>query len=366
MSEPFDLEKITVPAIQGLSPYVPGEQPQGDGWVKLNTNENPYPASRSVKEAIEQAVDSLRLYPEPTSHALRKALGAYYDLSDKHVIVGNGSDNILDLITRSFVGDNKAGHTVPSYSLYPVVVGMSGGHLVDIPFEASMELPVDAILKSDASVFFLTNPNAPTGVCFSLDAIEQLLKGLSGILVVDEAYIDFGGRSAAPLVSKYQNLIVVQTFSKSRSLAGLRVGFALAHPSIIAVLDRVRDAYNVDGLAQVGALAALQDQATFEANCHRVIATREQSLEQLNALDWFTYPSASNFLFTQPKDATGRGGRDVAQSLFESLKQQKILVRYFGKHSLTCSFIRVSIGTDSQMKSFFKGVESWLQIESHN
>jgi histidinol-phosphate aminotransferase len=247
-----------------------------------------------------------------------------------------------------------------------VVVGMSGGHLVDIPFEASMELPVDAILKSDASVFFLTNPNAPTGVCFSLDAIEQLLKGLSGILVVDEAYIDFGGRSAAPLVSKYQNLIVVQTFSKSRSLAGLRVGFALAHPSIIRVLDRVRDAYNVDGLAQVGALAALQDQATFEANCQRVITTREQSLKQLNALDWFTYPSASNFLFTQPKDATGRGGQDVAQSLFESLKQQKILVRYFGKHSLTCSFIRVSIGTDSQMKSFFKGVESWLQIESHN
>lgn len=366
MSTEFNCEDWIAPAIQKLSPYIPGEQPQGDGWVKLNTNENPYPASSQVAKAISEYLPALSLYPEPTSRALRKALADYYHLDVSQVIIGNGSDNILDMITRSFVGSNQAGHTVPSYSLYPVVVGMSGGTLIDVPFEASMQLPIDAILNTDASVFFLTNPNAPTGVCFSLEAIESLLKKLSGILVVDEAYIDFGGESAAALISKYKNLIVVQTFSKSRSLAGLRVGFALADASIIAILDRVRDAYNVDRLAQAGALAALEDTKSFEANCQKIIATRERSLEQFEHLKWFTYPSAANFLFTRPINAEGEEGAGVAQSLFEFLKAQKILVRYFGSHSLTCSFIRVSIGTDTQMKSFFKGVESWLQSESQN
>jgi len=366
MSEGFNCGDLIAPAIQKLSPYVPGEQPQGEGWVKLNTNENPYPVSPQVTEAISEQLSALSLYPEPTSLALRKALGRHYHLDASQVIIGNGSDNILDMITRSFVDQGQAGHTVPSYSLYPVVVGMSGGTLVDIPFEASMELPIDAILNSNASVFFLTNPNAPTGVCFSLEAIESLLKNLSGLLVVDEAYIDFGGQSAAALIAKYTNLIVVQTFSKSRSLAGLRVGFALADASIIAILDRVRDAYNVDRLAQAGALAALEDRESFEVNCQKIIATRQRSTEQFESLKWFTYPSSANFLFVRPKNAKGEEGASVAKSLFEFLKAQKILVRYFGGHSLTCSFIRVSIGTDTQMKSFFKGVESWLQSESQN
>ena len=366
MSEPFDADKLIVSWVKELAPYVPGEQPQTQGWVKLNTNENPYPASPKIAESIQEQIDLLRLYPEPTSQALRSAIAQQFDLSSDQVIIGNGSDNILDMITRSFVGLGQAGHTVPSYSLYPVVVALSGGDLLNIPFEESMELPVDAIAKTPASVFFLTNPNAPTGVCFSLESIEALLKKIKGILVVDEAYIDFGGQSAIPLLQSYDNLIVVQTFSKSYSLAGLRVGYALASPKIILVLDRVRDAYNVDRIAQSIAQVALEDRSHFEANCEKIIQTRSQSEAFLKSLDWFTYPSSANFLFTQPKDAQGATGPEVAVSLFEYLKSKHILVRYFGSHPLTCSFLRVSIGTDNQMKTFNEGIESWLKQEPQN
>lgn len=366
MSEPFDADKLIVSWVKELAPYVPGEQPQTQGWVKLNTNENPYPASPKIAESIQEQIDLLRLYPEPTSQALRSAIAQQFDLSSDQVIIGNGSDNILDMITRSFVGLGQAGHTVPSYSLYPVVVALSGGDLLNIPFEESMELPVDAIAKTPASVFFLTNPNAPTGVCFSLESIEAVLKKIKGILVVDEAYIDFGGQSAIPLLQSYDNLIVVQTFSKSYSLAGLRVGYALASPKIIQVLDRVRDAYNVDRIAQSIAQVALEDRSHFEANCEKIIQTRSQSEAFLKSLDWFTYPSSANFLFTQPKDAQGATGPEVAVSLFEYLKSKHILVRYFGSHPLTCSFLRVSIGTDNQMKTFNEGIESWLKQEPQN
>ena len=366
MSEPFDADKLIVSWVKELAPYVPGEQPQTQGWVKLNTNENPYPASPKIAQSIQEQIDLLRLYPEPTSQALRSAIAKQFDLSSDQVIIGNGSDNILDMITRSFVGLGQAGHTVPSYSLYPVVVALSGGDLLNIPFEESMELPVDAIAKTPASVFFLTNPNAPTGVCFSLESIEAVLKNIKGILVVDEAYIDFGGQSAIPLLQSYDNLIVVQTFSKSYSLAGLRVGYALASPKIIQVLDRVRDAYNVDRIAQSIAKIALEDRSNFEANCKKIIQTRSQSEAFLKLLDWFTYPSSANFLFTQPKDAQGATGPEVAVSLFEYLKSKHILVRYFGSHPLTCSFLRVSIGTDNQMKIFNEGIESWLKQEPQN
>ena len=366
MREDFNPEDLTVSWIQQVHAYVPGEQPQSKGWVKLNTNENPYPPSAQVAKAVAEQIEALRLYPQPQSQALRVAIAERFALTADQVIIGNGSDNILDMITRSFVGLGQAGHSVPSYSLYPVVVGLSGGDLINIPFDASMELPIDAIAKTPASVFFLTNPNAPTGVCFSLDAIEAILQKIQGILVVDEAYIDFGGVSAAALLARCKNLIVVQTFSKAHSLAGLRVGYALADASIIAILDRVRDAYNVDRLAQAGALAALQDRAQFEANTARIVQTRSDAEAKLDALGWFTYPSKANFLFTQPVDASGASGAPVAQSLFEYLKANHILVRYFDTHPLTCSFLRVSIGTDNEMKSFFGGIESWLKQEPQN
>jgi len=360
MKKEFNAEARALPHIQQLHAYVPGEQPQGDDWVKLNTNENPYPPSPKVAGAVAGEVDKLRLYPEPVSTKLRAAIGERFGYTAANVIIGNGSDNILDLITRCFVSDPGAGHTVPSYSLYPVVAGMSGQGLIDVDFDRSMELNIDAMAAAQAKVFFLTNPNAPTGVSFPLAQIEAALQAIDGLLVVDEAYVDFGGESAVGLLKDYENLIVVRTFSKSYGLAGMRVGFALASEGIIGMLDRVRDAYNLDRVAQAAALAAFEDVDYFETQRQKVIATREATLAELNKLGWFTYPSAANLLFTEPKNRAGEAGAEVAASLFESLKEQRVLVRYFPKHPLTCAFIRVSIGTDAEMEAFLTAVNAWL------
>lgn len=359
MNNSFDLTPFIVSWVEKNNPYSPGEQPQVSGWVKLNTNENPYPPSPLVFDAVRNQLGRLRMYPEPNSMALRKCIAGKHHLKPSQVIIGNGSDNILDMITRSFVGIGQAGNCVPSYSLYPVVVGLSGGDIINIPFDKSMELPVDEILKTPAPVFFITNPNAPTGVYFSLEVIESILKKAKGLIVVDEAYIDFGGQSAAGLVLKYKNLIVVKTFSKSHSLAGLRVGYALADQSIITILDKVRDVYNVDRLAQVGAIAALNDQVHFETNCKKIIDERLKAENKFKDLDWFTYPSKANFLFIMPKDLNGKSGPEVALSLYEFLKSEFILIRYFASHPLTCSFVRVSIGTKDEMEKFFRGIELW-------
>lgn len=365
MKKTFDALTCALPHIQHLQPYVPGEQPQGDAWVKLNTNENPYPPSPEVAKAVTAEVAQLRLYPEPVSLKLREMIGANFGLSAKNVIIGNGSDNILDLITRCYVTAAGAGQMMPSYSLYPVVAGMSGQRVIDIPFTRSMQLDVDAITSANTAVFFLTSPNAPTGVAFPRSTIEALLQGMDGLLVVDEAYVDFGGESAVVLLQEYANLVVVRTFSKSYALAGMRVGFGLASEAVIQILDRVRDAYNVDRLAQVAALAAFKDVAYFEACRQKVVATRERIRLQLDALGWFTYPSAANFLFTEPKNAAGESGQAVAVSLFKYLQQSHVLVRYFPAHPLTCTFIRVSIGTDAEMEIFLTAVKSWLNNASH-
>jgi len=360
MKKSYDALTNALPHIRDLHAYVPGEQPQGDGWVKLNTNENPYPPSPQVAAAVTSEIEQLRLYPEPVSAKLRQAIGERYGYSAKNVIIGNGSDNLLDLITRSYVSDPGAGHTVPSYSLYPVVCGMSGQTLIDLPFDRSMQLNVQALAATDAKVFFLTNPNAPTGVAFLLAEIEAALQAIDGLLVVDEAYVDFGGESAIPLLRDYENLIVVRTFSKSYSLAGMRVGFALASEGIIGMLDRVRDAYNLDRIAQAAALAAFDDVDYFEAQREKVIATREATRRQLDKLGWFSYESAANFLFTEPVNPAGETGAEVANELFNFLKERRVLVRYFPGHPLTCAFIRVSIGTDEQMQAFIEATQSWL------
>lgn len=361
MKKKFDAATRALPHVQNLHAYVPGDQPQGTGWVKLNTNENPYPASPKVALAVAAQVQQLRKYPEPVSGDLRAAIAERHGLNSANVIIGNGSDNILDLITRCFVSQAGAGQTVPSYSLYPVVAGMSDKGLIDVPFTRDMQLDLDAIEASKAAVFFLTSPNAPTGVAFALADIRAVLSRIDGLLVVDEAYVDFGGETAIPLLAEYQNLVIVRTFSKSYALAGMRVGFALADAGIIRMLDRVRDAYNLDRLAQAAALAAFEDVTYFEAQLQQVVATRERTRSALDALGWFTYPSAANFLFTEPVDATGASGAAVAESLFKHLKSAQVLVRYFPAHALTCAFIRVSIGTEQEMDTFLTVAESWLK-----
>lgn len=360
MKKSFDALTNALPHIQDLHAYVPGEQPQGDGWVKLNTNENPYPPSPKVAAAAAREIDQLRLYPEPVSAKLRQTIGKRFGFSAANVIIGNGSDNLLDLITRCYVSDPGAGHAVPSYSLYPVVCGMSGQKLIDLFFDRSMQLDVAALASTDAKVFFLTNPNAPTGVAYTLAEIEAALQAIDGLLVVDEAYVDFGGETAIPLVRDYENLIVVRTFSKSYALAGMRVGYAIAAEGIVGMLDRVRDAYNLDRIAQAAALAAFEDVEYFETQRERVIATRDATRAELDALGWFTYDSAANFLFTEPVSADGTTGAEVASELFNFLKERRVLVRYFPNHPLTCAFIRVSIGTDAQMQAFIEATQSWL------
>lgn len=366
MKKNFDADAHALDHIRRLHAYVPGRQTQGTGWIKLNTNENPYPPSLKVAQAIADEVERLRLYPEPTCLNLRTVIGERFGLTADNVIIGNGSDNILDLIIRCYVSDGQVGQTVPSYSLYPVVAGMSGHGTVDVPFTRSMELDVEAVVAANASVFFLTSPNAPTGVAFSLSNIETILQQIDGLLVVDEAYVDFGGETAAGLLKEYENLIVVRTFSKSYSLAGMRIGFGLASAAIIKMLNRVRDAYNVDRIAQVAAQAAFEDLESFESHRRQVMETREMLRQELNALGWFTYPSVTNFLFTEPQNAFGQSGAEVAASLFAHLNQSKILVRYFPNHPLTCSFVRVSIGVESEMKIFLTAVKSWLKVASQN
>lgn len=348
------------PHIQALSPYVPGEQPQGLGWVKLNTNENPYPPSPRVGEAVAAEVERLRLYPDPTSSALRKAIGRRFNHPVEGVLIGNGSDDILNMITAVFASDPGVGHTVPSYSLYPVVAGLADSSMIDIPLDTSMELDAGAIAGCGASVFFLTSPNAPTGVNFPLAAIRTILDNSDAPLVVDEAYVDFGGESAVSLLADYPQLIVVRTFSKSYGLAGMRVGFALGHPQVIKMLDRVRDVYNVDRLAQAAALAAFEDVAYFEHCRSAVIATRERVRAQFEEWGWFSYPSCANFLFTKPCRQDGTHGAAVAEDLFNHLLQNRVLVRYFRHHPLTCDFLRISIGTDVEMDRFFEITQQWL------
>ena len=336
---PVEAEARALPHVRALRPYVPGEQPQGDGWTKLNTNENPYPPSSRVPEAVAAEAQRLRLYPEPLSRRLREALAAQEGLEPENLIIGNGSDNLLDLITRCFVGARGIGHTVPSYSLYPVVAAMSGKRIADFEFDRSMRLDIGAITAADTDVFFLTNPNAPTGVHFELSAIEAILRDYPGLLVVDEAYIDFGGTTAAPLLQAYDG--------------------------VISVLDRVRDAYNVDRLAQAAALAALEDRACFVSNRDKIVETRARVMARFREWGWFAYPSAANFLFAEPRTVAGETGADAADGLFHYLREHRVLVRYFPGHPLTCAFLRISIGTDSEMEAFTEAVESWRKQNGH-
>lgn len=349
-----------LPHIGGLEAYVPGEQPGNNEWIKLNTNENPYPPSPVVGEAIQRESETVRLYPNPKSAPLREAIADKFGLQAAQVIVGNGSDDILNLLTRCFCGRGRAaGTTRPSYSLYPALCGIQDGDLIQIPFARDMELPVDEIAASGANIFFLTSPNTPTGVGFSTERIAEALESFSGLLVVDEAYADFANVNAVPLLARYSNLVITRSFSKSYGLAGMRVGYGLASEEVIDLLDRVRDSYNVNSLSQAAALAALGDWQYYRGVIFQIVETRDNYIGELREMDWFTYPSQANFLFTEPRDGNGRSGAEIARGLVEFLKERKILVRYFGGDTLTDSFVRISIGTEEQMKTFMETIESW-------
>lgn len=365
MIESVETEVPLLPHIREHKGYVPGEQPDTMGWTKLNTNENPYPPSPKVREAISAQVDGLRLYSSPDGKAFRESLAQYHGVEPGQVILGNGSDDVLNVLVRSFVGPGKSrlGTLIPQYSLYPVLSSLQGAELSVIEFKEDFALPVEEIRRLSVPIFFLTSPNAPTGVGFSNQDIRAILEGFSGLLVVDEAYADFAEENAVELLSEYPNLFITRTFSKSYSLAGLRVGYGLGNPDLIQVLHGVRDVYNLDRLAQAGGQAALEDRQWFEHCLQSVLKTREHFVEDLNARGWFTYPSQANFVFTEPKNANGETGAEVASALFDFLKSKQILLRYFPKHPLTDRFLRVTIGTDSEMQTLNKAMDQWLTNE---
>ena len=334
--------------VQELDPYVPGEQPKDQRYVKLNTNECPYPPSAQALAAIHAAADAtLRLYPDPNADLLKETIATYYanyEVSRAQVFVGNGSDEVL---AHVFHGLLK--HDLPllypdiSYSFYPVYANLYGIATQTIPLRADFRLDLTDYEIPNGGIIF-PNPNAPTGRAEGLAAIETLLRANSeSVVVVDEAYVDFGAETAIALVARYPNLLVVQTLSKSRSLAGLRVGFAVGHPDLIEALERVKNSFNsypLGRMAIAGAAAAMQDQAYFEQTRQQIIATREQTIHALERLGFHVLPSAANFVFARPPAGN-------AEAVYLGLKQRGVLVRYFNKPRIH-EYLRITIGTDEQ------------------
>ncbi|MEY4004732.1 MAG: histidinol-phosphate transaminase [Verrucomicrobiota bacterium] len=356
---------LALPHVGKLHAYTPGLQPSEPGWVKLNTNECPYAPSPRVAEALRREIGedgaALRLYPNPASAPLRAAVARLHGVTPDNVCIGNGSDDILNLLVRAFCGGNSAaGYTVPSYSLYPVLVGMQDGASEIIPFDRSMRLPVDQLAGSRARILFLTSPNAPTGVAFANADLERVLAAFAGILVVDEAYAPFAEADAVPLLARHPRLVITRTLSKAYALAGIRVGYALADPAVIGVLDRLRDSYNVNRLSQAAALAAIGDEEHLRGNVARVKATRDRFLGDLTGRrGWFTYPSQANFLFTEPRDGRGATGPQVARAAYDFLCARKVLVRHFPSHALTAPFLRITVGTDPEMRVLSESLDAW-------
>jgi len=340
------LSKFWSEVVNRLTPYVPGEQPKIANLVKLNTNENPYGPSPMVLQALQGEVgDSLRLYPDPNSDRLRAAIAEYHGLEPRNVFVGNGSDEVL---AHTFQALLK--HELPllfpdiTYSFYPVYCGLYGVGFETIALTESFEINIDDYLRPNGGIIF-PNPNAPTARLLALGEIERLLQvNTESVVVLDEAYIDFGGESAAWLVGRYPQLLVIHTLSKARSLAGLRVGYALGHPDLIEALTRVKDSFNsypLDRFAQAGAIAAMQDQIYFEETRHRVIATRAKLVADLEALGFEVLPSGANFIFARHAH---RGGGELTAKL----RERSIIVRHFSSPARIAPFMRITVGTDAQ------------------
>ena len=343
--------------IDQLKAYVPGEQPQTTGWVKLNTNESPYPPSPRALAAIREATSELlRLYPDPSGNALKGAIAKQYGLAADHVFLGNGSDEVLG---HAFMGLLK--HALPilypdvSYSFYPVWCGLYGIAARQVPLTADFAVDVADYCIPNGGIV-LPNPNAPTGTALSLDQLRSLLQAnRSSVVVIDEAYVDFGADTAAALIPEFDNLLVVHTLSKSRALAGLRVGYAMGHPALIDALARVKDSFNsypLDRLALAGAQAAIEDTAYFAQITGAVVQSRDWLVAELATLGFDTLPSSANFIFTQHPQHAGA-------DLLAALRAQKILVRHFAKPRIA-NHLRISIGTQQECELLVQALRQIL------
>ncbi|VXD01204.1 Histidinol-phosphate aminotransferase [Pseudomonas sp. 9AZ] len=348
------MSKFWSPFVKDLVPYVPGEQPKLAKLVKLNTNENPYgPSPKAIAAMQAEVNDNLRLYPDPNSDRLKQAVADYYGVQTAQVFVGNGSDEVL---AHAFHGLFQHGQPLLfpdiSYSFYPVYCGLYGIDFVQVPLDEQFQIRVEDYVRPNGGIIF-PNPNAPTGCGLALEAIERLLKANPDtVVLVDEAYIDFGGETAISLVNKYPNLLVSQTLSKSRSLAGLRVGIAVGHPDLIEALERIKNSFNsypLDRMAIAGAAAAFEDKAYFEQTCQRVIDSRDAVVSGLQALGFEVLPSQANFVFARHPD------KDAA-TLAAGLREQGVIVRHF-KQQRIAQFLRITIGTPEQNQALLDALQ---------
>jgi len=344
--------------VHSLTPYVPGEQPKLQNLVKLNTNENPYGPSPKVIAALQaEAADSLRLYPDPDSSRLKAAIADYHGLQANQVFVGNGSDEVLAHVFQALLKhDQPLLFPDITYSFYPVYCGLYGIDFETVPLSAQFEITVDDYLRPNGGIIF-PNPNAPTGIPVALSEIERLLQAnAKSVVVIDEAYVDFGTESAVALVNQYPNLLVTHTYSKSRSLAGLRVGYAVGNASLIEALIRVKDSFNsypIDRFAEAGAIAALQDEAYFQQTRQQVIAARDQLVLDLQALGFEVLPSGANFIFTRHPKYAG-------DQLAAALREQAVIVRHFKKPARIADFLRITIGNVSQNQALMQALRTLL------
>lgn len=351
------MSKYWSPIVSTLKPYVPGEQPRMANLVKLNTNENPYPPSEKALEAIRAAASAdLRLYPDPVALGLRKAIASRYGIGAEQVFVGNGSDEVLAHTFAALLKhDRPLLYPDISYSFYPTYAGLFGIDAIEVPLNSAFRIDI-ADYRRTCGAIILPNPNAPTGIGLPLAEIERLVaEHPDQPVVIDEAYVDFGGESAMALVPKYDNLLVVQTFSKSRALAGLRVGFAIGQRPLIAALERVKDSFNSYPLgrtAQAGATAAIADEAWFEATRGKIIASRVRLTADLETRGFEVLPSQANFVFARHPAHSG-------EKLAAQLRERAVIVRHFAKPQIS-DFLRITIGTDAECASLIGALDDIL------
>ncbi len=338
-------------SVRAMSGYIPGEQPHGKcaaSVIKLNTNENPYPPSPRVKKALLNfCAEDLRLYPDPENRRVRRKIAEIHSCNIEQVFVGNGSDEILALCSRAFVeNDGSIGFFVPSYSLYHVLTSIRDvtAQPVNLGPDFQWHMPDNY----HASLFFLTNPNAPTGILYPKKTVRSFCECFDGIVVIDEAYVDFSSRHCIELALELDNVLVARTMSKSYSLAGIRMGYAIGPCQLIKALFKIKDSYNLSRITQEVAIAALSDQQTMHANADRIKHTRRRLASELEQCGFVIYPSETNFLWVMPPKIT-------TETFYQRLRERNILVRYF-PGNLTDSFLRITVGTDEQTDALLEAV----------
>jgi histidinol-phosphate aminotransferase len=342
--------------VEDLAAYQPGEQPPaGAKVIKLNTNENPYPPSPEAMKVLA-AVDGeiLRRYPDPFARRACEAAAGVYRVPVDHVMAGNGSDELLAIIFRAaLTAGTVVAYPMPTYVLYRTLAQMQETGITEVPYDEDYNLPTGALVKAGAAVTVVASPNSPSGTPASNEEIASLASAVKGLVVVDEAYADFADGNALSLVDKFDNVIVLRTLSKGYSLAGLRLGFAVAQPRVIGMLEKIRDSYNIDALTNLVGAAAMGDQAHMLANAERVKASRLTLSRRLKELGFRVWPSQSNFILARPP-------RGDAERIYQALKQRGILVRYFRQHRLDDK-LRITVGTDQQNLVLTGALEELLQ-----